>query len=119
LQERLGLTYLFISHNLAVVRHMADHIGVLYLGRLVEIAPARDLFERPRHPYSRMLIAAVPDLDAIGAVPEGIIGEIPNPIDPPKGCYFHPRCPIAVDRCRVEQPALIDGVACHLAHAGA
>lgn len=116
LQERLGLTYLFISHNLAVVRHVSDHIGVLYLGRIVEIARAKDLFERPRHPYSRMLIAAVPDLDSIGSTPEGIVGEIPNPIDPPSGCYFHPRCPMAIDRCRVETPLLVDGVACHLAH---
>jgi len=112
LQERLGLTYLFISHNLAVVRHVADHIGVLYLGRLVEIARSRDLFERPRHPYTKMLIAAVPDLETPGAVSEGIEGEIPNPVSPPPGCHFHPRCPIAIDKCRVEIPAFVDGVAC-------
>jgi peptide/nickel transport system ATP-binding protein len=112
LQERLGLTYLFISHNLAVVRHVADHIGVLYLGRLVEIARSRDLFERPRHPYTKMLIAAVPDLDTVGATSEGIEGEIPNPVSPPSGCYFHPRCPVAIDKCRVEVPPFENGVAC-------
>jgi peptide/nickel transport system ATP-binding protein len=116
LQERLGLTYLFISHNLAVVRHVADHIGVLYLGRLVEIARSHDLFERPRHPYTKMLIAAVPDLETPGVVSEGIEGEIPNPVSPPPGCHFHPRCPIAIDKCRVEIPAFVDGVACHRAH---
>jgi len=115
LQDRLGLTYLFISHNLAVVRHVADHIGVLYLGRLVEIARSRNLFVAPRHPYTKMLIAAVPDLETPGAISEGIVGEIPNPISPPSGCHFHPRCPIAVTRCRVETPAFKDGVACHLA----
>lgn len=115
LQERLGLTYLFISHNLAVVRHVADHIGVLYLGRLVEIAGSRDIFERPRHPYTKMLIAAVPDLEDPGKAPEGIVGEIPNPVSPPSGCHFHPRCPLAMDRCKIEVPAFRDGVACHLA----
>ena len=114
LQERLGLTYLFISHNLAVVRHVADHIGVLYLGRLVEIAGSRDIFERPRHPYTKMLIAAVPDLEDPGKAPEGIVGEIPNPVSPPSGCHFHPRCPLAMDRCKIEVPAFRDGVACHL-----
>ncbi len=115
LQERLGLTYLFISHNLAVVRHVADQIGVLYLGRLVEIAGSRDIFERPRHPYTKMLIAAVPDLEDPGKAPEGIVGEIPNPVSPPTGCHFHPRCPLAMDRCKIEVPAFRDGVACHLA----
>jgi peptide/nickel transport system ATP-binding protein len=112
LQDRLGLTYLFISHNLAVVRHMADHIGVLYLGRLVEIARSDDLFERPRHPYTKMLIAAVPDIETVGAVSEGIEGEIPNPVSPPSGCYFHPRCPLAIDKCRVDAPPFDNGVAC-------
>ena len=113
LQQRLGLTYLFISHNLAVVRHMAATIGVMYLGRIVEVAPAEELFSRPRHPYTRMLLDAVPDLAMTGRTRRPVQGEVPNPIDPPSGCTFHPRCPLANDRCRAEIPAAIDGVACH------
>ncbi len=117
LQDRLGLTYLFISHNLAVVRHMATRIGVLYLGRLVEVAPPRELFSNPRHPYTRMLLDAVPDLDMTGRVRRAVEGEIPNPINPPKGCSYHPRCPFLNDRCRVETPELLEIsgrlVACH------
>src|SRR5256714_1180216 len=107
LQDKFGLTYLFISHNLAVVRHMANRIGVMYLGRLVEIAPARELFAKPRHPYTRMLLDAVPDLDLTGRKRKAVEGEIPNPIKPPSGCPFHPRCPHAFDRCRVERPQLV------------
>jgi peptide/nickel transport system ATP-binding protein len=113
LQDRLGLTYLFISHNLAVVRHMATTIGVMYLGRLVEVAPARQLFAAPRHPYTRMLLDAVPDLAMSGRPRTPVQGEIPNPITPPTGCTFHPRCGLANDRCRAEAPAPVDGVACH------
>ena len=117
LQDRLGLTYLFISHNLAVVRHMARRIGVMYLGRLVEVGPTRDLFAAPRHPYTRMLLDAVPDLEMSGRPRKPIEGEIPNPIDPPKGCAFHPRCPFANARCRAERPQLLPAgaalVACH------
>ncbi len=117
LQDRLGLTYLFISHNLAVVRHMATRIGVLYLGRLVEVAPPRELFSNPRHPYTRMLLDAVPDIDMTGRVRRAVEGEIPNPINPPKGCSYHPRCPFLNDRCRVETPELLEIsgrlVACH------
>ena len=113
LQEKFGLTYLFISHNLAVVRHMASRIGVMYLGRMVEIAPARDLFDHPRMPYTRMLLGSVPDLAMSGRQRIPVKGEIPNPIDPPPGCAFNPRCPLAFDLCRREAPALIDGVACH------
>ena len=113
LQDRLGLTYLFISHNLAVVRHMATRVGVMYLGRLVEVAAARDLFSRPRHPYTRMLLDAVPDLAHVGRARVPVSGEIPNPIDPPPGCTFNPRCPLANERCRQEVPMLLDGVACH------
>src|SRR5690348_6896741 len=98
LQDRLGLTYMFISHNLAVVRHMASRIGVMYLGRLVEVASAKDLFATPRHPYTRMLLDAVPDLAHVGRARVPVSGEIPNPIDPPSGCTFHPRCPLANDR---------------------
>jgi peptide/nickel transport system ATP-binding protein len=113
LQERLGLTYLFISHNLAVVSQVAERVGVMYLGRLVEIADAAQLFARPRHPYTRMLLDAVPDLDMTGKPRTPVAGEVPNPLAPPAGCAFHPRCPHANDRCRVERPALIDAVACH------
>jgi peptide/nickel transport system ATP-binding protein len=117
LQDRLGLTYLFISHNLAVVRHMARRIGVMYLGRLVEVGPAGDLFQAPRHPYTRMLLDAVPDLEMTGRARKPVEGEIPNPIDPPTGCAFHPRCPYANARCRAERPQLLAAggavVACH------
>ena len=118
LQEKFGLTYLFISHNLAVVRHMATRIGVMYLGRLVEVSDGKQLFAAPRHPYTRMLLEAVPDLAMIGKPREGVKGEIPNPINPPSGCTFHPRCPLVFDRCRSENPPAIDGVACHAVNAG-
>jgi peptide/nickel transport system ATP-binding protein len=118
LQRRLGLTYLFISHNLAVVHHIADRVGVMYLGRIVELAPTRRLFAAPRHPYTRMLLAAVPDLAMTGKARTAVAGEVPNPLEPPPGCTFHPRCPHANDRCRREVPALlaVEGgveVACH------
>jgi peptide/nickel transport system ATP-binding protein len=113
LQQKFGLTYLFISHNLAVVRHMATRIGVMYLGRLVEVSEGKELFSAPRHPYTRMLLDAVPDLAMVGRQRVGVKGEIPNPINPPSGCTFHPRCPLVFDRCRVDVPAVIDGVACH------
>jgi peptide/nickel transport system ATP-binding protein len=117
LQDRFGLTYLFISHNLAVVRHMANHIGVMYLGRLVEIADAEELFRAPKHPYTRMLLEAVPDLTLSGRARKSVAGEAPNPIDPPSGCAFHPRCPHARTRCRSETPPLVAiqsaQVACH------
>jgi len=113
LQDKFGLTYLFISHNLAVVRHMASRIGVMYLGRIVEIAEGRELFKNPRMPYTKMLLGAVPDLAMSGRQRIPVKGEIPNPIDPPPGCAFNPRCPLAFDLCRRQAPALIDGVACH------
>jgi peptide/nickel transport system ATP-binding protein len=116
LQDRLGLTYLFISHNLAVVRHMATRIGVMYLGRIVEISGGRALFAAPRHPYTRMLLDAVPDLGMTGKQRIPVQGEIPNPINPPSGCTFNPRCPYANDRCRREIPPLDEGVACHAVH---
>jgi peptide/nickel transport system ATP-binding protein len=122
LQDRFGLTYLFISHNLAVVRHMANRIGVMYLGRLVEVAPAREMFARPRHPYTRMLLDAVPDLDLTGRKRKPVEGEVPNPVDPPPGCPFHPRCPFANARCRVELPLPIRSgsatVRCHAVEEG-
>jgi peptide/nickel transport system ATP-binding protein len=117
LQAGLGLTYLFISHNLAVVSHVADRVGVMYLGRLVEVAEAEALFAQPRHPYSRMLLDAVPDLEMSGRPRTPVAGEVPNPLNPPKGCAFHPRCPHANERCRTERPVLKlhDGraAACH------
>jgi peptide/nickel transport system ATP-binding protein len=113
LQERLGLTYLFISHNLAVVSLVADRVGVMYLGRIVELATAAELFARPRHPYTRMLLDAVPDLDMSGKPRTPVAGEVPNPLAPPPGCAFHPRCRYANDRCRREVPQVIDNVACH------
>jgi peptide/nickel transport system ATP-binding protein len=113
LQDKFGLTYLFISHNLAVVRHMANRIGVMYLGRIVEIAQGRELFSNPRMPYTRMLLGAVPDLAMSGRQRIPVQGEIPNPIDPPPGCPFNPRCPEVFDLCRKMVPELIDGVACH------
>ncbi|MFU2487908.1 ABC transporter ATP-binding protein [Thauera sp. WH-1] len=123
LQDALGLTYLFISHDLAVVRHMANQVGVMYLGRIVELAPSRRLFERPRHPYTRMLLATIPSLAMRGQREELVRGEVPNPITPPPGCSFHPRCPLADARCRSEAPALrmLDPgqrVACHAVEEG-
>ncbi|KAA2235038.1 ABC transporter ATP-binding protein [Salinarimonas soli] len=116
LQDRLGLTYLFISHNLAVVRHMASRIGVMYLGRIVEVSGGRELFQAPKHPYTRMLLDAVPDIGMTGRQRVPVNGEIPNPINPPSGCPFNPRCPFANDRCRTERPPLDEGVACHAVH---
>ena len=104
LQQRQGLTYLFISHNLAVVRHVADEVGVMYLGRLVEVAPKAELFARTRHPYTRMLLDAIPDIGMSGRARTPVQGEVPNPLQPPSGCSFHPRCPHANERCRSERP---------------
>jgi peptide/nickel transport system ATP-binding protein len=122
LQRELGLTYLFISHNLAVVRHMSDRIGVMYLGRIVELAPGETLFAQPRHPYTRMLLDAIPDLEMTGRARTPVGGEVPSPIDPPPGCAFHPRCPFANARCKVEVPSLrtvADAqVACHAVEEG-
>jgi peptide/nickel transport system ATP-binding protein len=106
LQRDLGLTLLFISHNLAVVHHIADRVGVMYLGRIVEVAPTRALFSDPQHPYTRMLLEAVPDLALTGKPRTAVAGEVPNPLDPPSGCAFHPRCPHANERCRREVPVL-------------
>jgi peptide/nickel transport system ATP-binding protein len=118
LQRADGLTYLFISHNLAVVHHVSDRVGVMYLGRIVELAPKRTLFEQPRHPYTRMLLDAIPDIKMTGKSRTPVAGEVPNPLNPPPGCTFHPRCPHANERCTRERPemkAASDGVgvACH------
>jgi len=117
LQDRLGLTYLFISHDLAVVYHVSTKVGVMYLGRLVEWADTKTLFENPRHPYTRMLLDAIPDLEMSGRQRIPVAGEVPSPINPPPGCAFHPRCPHAEERCRTEAPQAreYDGVqvSCH------
>jgi peptide/nickel transport system ATP-binding protein len=122
LQRQRGLTYLFISHNLAVVRHVSDQVGVMYLGRLVELADKADLFSSPRHPYTRMLLDAIPDIHMTGRARTPVQGEVPNPLNPPSGCAFHPRCPHANARCSGERPALkaFKGiqVACHAVEEG-
>ena len=122
LQSRMGLTYLFISHNLAVVRQVSDRIGVMYLGRIAELAPAESLFRRPRHPYTRALMEAIPDLDMTGRTRIPVGGEVPSPISPPTGCAFHPRCPLAGPRCKAERPELKPAgdamVACHAVEEG-
>jgi peptide/nickel transport system ATP-binding protein len=117
LQRQRGLTYLFISHNLAVVRHVSDQVGVMYLGRLVELAGKHQLFGSARHPYTRMLLDAIPKLHDTGRARTPVQGEVPNPLNPPTGCAFHPRCPNANARCKAERPALLEiegiKVACH------
>ena len=122
LQRERALTCLFISHNLVVVRYVADEVGVMYLGRLVELAPRDELFAAPRHPYTRMLLAAVPDLHGRGRERAPVLGEVPDPLSPPPGCAFHPRCPHSNERCRVERPALkpagVVQVACHAVEEG-
>jgi peptide/nickel transport system ATP-binding protein len=122
LQREQGLTYLFISHNLAVVRHVSDQVGVMYLGRLVELADKVELFARPRHPYTRMLLDAIPDIHMSGSSRTPVQGEVPNPLQPPTGCAFHPRCPHANARCSAERPAMNEThgvrVACHAVEEG-
>ena len=120
LQKKFDLTYLFIAHDLSVVEHISNRVAVMYLGRIVEIAPARELYVAPKHPYTEALLSAVP-------IPEPglkrtrirLSGDVPNPINPPSGCHFHPRCPKAFDRCKVEDPVLKPTgphhwAACHL-----
>ncbi|NBT11520.1 MAG: ATP-binding cassette domain-containing protein [Betaproteobacteria bacterium] len=124
LQAERGLSYLFISHNLAVVRHVAHSVGVMYLGRLVEQAPKTQLFSMPRHPYTRMLLDAIPDIRMTGRARTPVQGEVPNPLNPPSGCAFHPRCPLARARCSAERPLMrvVDAqgtqVACHAVEEG-
>jgi peptide/nickel transport system ATP-binding protein len=122
LQRQRGLTYLFISHNLAVVRHVSDQVGVMYLGRLVELADKRQLFGQPRHPYTRMLLDAIPKMHDTGRARTPVQGEVPNPLSPPAGCAFHPRCPHANARCKAERPALLElggiRIACHAVEEG-
>ena len=121
LQDELGLTFLFISHDLSVVAHICDHVAVMYLGTLVESAPTRKLFENPSHPYTKALLSAIPSLDPDDSgKAQKLEGEIPSPVNPTPGCRFHTRCPLAEDRCRSEVPIwreLSEGhsVACHFA----
>jgi oligopeptide/dipeptide ABC transporter ATP-binding protein len=123
LQAELGLTYLFVAHDLSVVRHISDRIAVMYLGRIVELADRKTLYDAPVHPYTRALLSAVPIPDPeVEAQRERIVlsGEVPSPLSPPSGCVFHPRCPIAVERCSREVPVLREvrpghWGACHLA----
>ncbi len=122
LQNNLGLTYLFISHDLAVVYHISTDVGVMYLGRLCEWAETKTLFSNPRHPYTRLLLDTIPDLDMTGRERLPVAGEVPSPINPPSGCAFHPRCPHANERCQRERPELIDAgdarIACHAVEEG-
>ena len=122
LQKRLGLTYVFIAHDLAVVRHISDRIAVMYLGRVVEIASRDDLYRNPKHPYTQALLSAVPEADVDAEHQKKRIvlkGEIPSPLRVPSGCRFHTRCPAAIDKCRTQDPAMSQhgeghAVACHL-----
>jgi peptide/nickel transport system ATP-binding protein len=107
LQKEKGLTYLFISHNLAVVHHVSDRVGVMYLGRLVELGDKKTVFSNPQHPYTRMLLDAIPDIAMTGAARTPVSGEVPNPLTPPSGCTFHPRCAFANDRCSKEVPQML------------
>ena len=121
LQKEFGLAYLFIAHDLAVVRHISDRVAVMYLGRIVELATTAELFARPAHPYTQALLEAIPVPDPRRRRTRAVLrGEVPSPIDPPTGCHFHPRCPMATERCKVEVPALRDlgnghTAACHYA----
>jgi len=121
LQSRLRLTFLFVAHDLSVVRHISDRIAVMYVGQLVELAPTDEIFRQPQHPYTAALMRAVPIADPRVRATDGILGgEVPNPAAPPSGCYFHPRCRHAVARCRTEAPALREispgrFTRCHLA----
>jgi oligopeptide/dipeptide ABC transporter ATP-binding protein len=115
LKEAHGLTFLLISHDLTVVRHFADRVAVMYLGKIVEEGPVAKLFETPQHPYTKALIAAAPKIGKGKRKPGGTLqGDVPSPLNPPSGCTFHPRCPIAIDHCKIDAPHLKEGVACHL-----
>ncbi|WNJ90185.1 oligopeptide/dipeptide ABC transporter ATP-binding protein [Bosea sp. 685] len=117
LQKEFGLTYLFISHNLSVVRHMSDQLAIMYLGRFVETGPADEVFGNPRHPYTRLLLETIPDVEKPNRARRPMSGEVPSPIAPPPGCAFHPRCAMAADICRIERPPLramaAGALACH------
>ncbi|HEY7534957.1 MAG TPA: ABC transporter ATP-binding protein, partial [Thermodesulfobacteriota bacterium] len=120
LQQEFKLTYLFISHDLRVVKHISDRVSVMYLGKIVELAESEELYKNPLHPYTKVLLSSVPIPDPENKRKIIILpGDVPSPVDPPVGCSFHPRCPIAIERCRSEEPVLRDVgrghmVACHL-----
>ncbi len=120
LQEKLNLSYLFIAHDLRIVEHISDRVAVMYLGKLVELAPTAELYRIPQHPYTKALLASVPEPDPQKAKTVPLVqGDPPTPLNPPSGCRFHPRCPVAVERCRGEEPPLVDTggghlTACHL-----
>ncbi|WP_266065317.1 ABC transporter ATP-binding protein [Brucella intermedia] len=119
LREELGLTYLFISHDLGVVEHISDRVAIMYLGRIIEEAPATEIFSRPNHPYTQALLQEVPRIETKKRDFSALKGELPSPLNPPSGCHFHPRCPFSFERCRTEQPshkviALNHKAACHL-----
>lgn len=119
LRDKFDLTYVFISHDLSVVRHISDRVAIMYLGEIVESAPTRAIFSNPQHPYTRALMSQNPSIKNRKKVHKPLEGEVPSPINPPSGCYFHPRCPLAVDKCRTDHPALKStgpdrATACHL-----
>jgi oligopeptide/dipeptide ABC transporter ATP-binding protein len=119
LRQELALTLLFISHDLSVVRYISDRVVIMYLGRVVETAPTERIFAAARHPYTQALLQEIPRIDRRGHRFSPVRGEIPSPVNPPRGCHFHPRCPLAMERCRIEAPALRaadpgHAVACHL-----
>ena len=119
LREEFNLTYLFISHDLGVVEHLSDRVVIMYLGRVVEIAPTEALFDQPNHPYTTALLREVPRLETRRSRFQPVKGEIPSPLDPPNGCHFHPRCPHAMPRCNEQAPKLKKiapqrWAACHL-----
>jgi peptide/nickel transport system ATP-binding protein/oligopeptide transport system ATP-binding protein len=121
LKEEFGFSFLFISHDLSVVEHIADRVAVMYLGKIVEVATDRSLYQTPLHPYTEALIAAVPRAEAGGKARRKTIirGDVPSPVNPPSGCRFHTRCPKAMDHCRIVEPAMVEArpnhwVACHL-----
>ena len=121
LQDRLGLSYLFVAHDLSVVKHISDRVAVMYVGKIVEVAKTKDLFQSPRHPYTEALLSAVPVPDPRARSKRIVLeGDVADPANPPSGCYFHPRCPYATERCRNETPVLSESapdhqVACHRA----
>jgi peptide/nickel transport system ATP-binding protein len=115
LRKKFSLTYIFISHDLGVVEHISDRVAIMYLGRIVELAPTQPLFAAPNHPYTQALLSGIPKLVARKRDHQPVRGEIPSPLDPPPGCHFHPRCPHAMDRCRIEIPIMREISPSHLA----
>ena len=120
LQDEFGLSYLFIAHNLAVIEHFSNDVAVMYLGKLVEIATSEEIYRNPKHPYTQALLSAVPEPDPSRTRSRIVLtGEVPSPLDPPPGCAFHPRCPLATDLCRRSCPALIEHKGCEAGHRAA